>query len=356
MSNECSLEKIYLQDFQFFLLEGDRIVVWNYLKNEQFYTDLNTFNCFFEISASNGCSDKKVQDELFKAALITNFGPKFSSKQWGWDELSKIFHFGTKNVYTDCDTIDYWEECEQTLNTDDLELFTKKAGAIIELPKPNLHTLSDTSFFDVINRRKTCRTFFKSSISLETLSKLLFASFGMIHEDSSKLNELGIKQTIIRKSSPSSAGLHAEEAYIINYTVDGLEPGIYHYQTQDHKLCLLNRGDFEEKVIQINYKQEYSRNLCFGVYLTCRFDKHWWKYKHSRQYRVALMDMGHVSQAFLLAATACNLNTWLTSSFQDSDVEELLGIKEFSEGIALFLGAGHGDDSIVPSQLMGSLI
>lgn len=49
--------------------------------------------------------------------------------------------------------------------------------------------------------------------------------------------------------------------------------------------------------------------IAFGIYITARLNKYWWKYGHSITYRIMLLDIGHVSQTFSLAATALNFNT-----------------------------------------------
>lgn len=123
------------------------------------------------------------------------------------------------------------------------------------------------------------------------------------------------------------------------YQVEGLPPGLYYYRPQDHKLNQLALGEFEDKVIGFNQKQFYSKGLAFGIYITARLEKYWWKYTHSRTYRIMLLDIGHVSQTALLAATALGLNTWITGAFDDANVETFLNVDGYTESVMLFIRA-----------------
>lgn len=98
--------------------------------------------------------------------------------------------------------------------------------------------------------------------------------------------------------------------------------------------------------------QHFASDLAFGIFLTSRFDKMWWKYPHSRAYRVSLLEIGHLSQTFQLAATGMGLRTWLSAAFKDSEVAHLLHLDNPNEQPILFVGAGqsNGDDLDIESR------
>ena len=89
--------------------------------------------------------------------------------------------------------------------------------------------------------------------------------------------------------------------------------------------------------------QHFINNLPLGVFITARFDRLWWKYEHSRAYRMAFIEAGHLSQTFQLVATTLGLNTWLTGAFADAQVETLLGIAGSAEQPLFFVGCGESD-------------
>lgn len=66
---------------------------------------------------------------------------------------------------------------------------------------------------------------------------------------------------------------------------------------------------------------------------------------HSRAYRSALLDVGHLSQTFNLVATAYELNTWVTGYFIDDMLNDMVcidGVKEHSIFVAA-AGPGYSD-------------
>lgn len=352
-------QPLHIADHLFFLIENGHVLVWNYETHEQYILENQYFLELLHISQTEKYQDEVICNELLESKLITN--KPIQTSQWGWDILSKIFHFGTQNIGSAMLGVDseqyaknYIYQCA-TLQNDIPQFFTEKEGLLMELPEPNLSLLENISFLLTLKNRKTSREFNYEYITLNELSLILYCSFGLIHGDWEELNQLGLKQTGIRKSSPSSGGVHAEEAYVAIYRVEGLKQGLYHYRPQNHKLTLLKEGEFEKKIIELNYNQFFSEGMAFGVYLTSRLEKIWWKYKHSRSYRNMLLDIGHVSQTFLMSATALGLQTWITGAFHDSLIEDFLALDANSESVILFLGAGKGSNHAIPKIMINQL-
>ncbi|AOJ83700.1 hypothetical protein WS86_23985 [Burkholderia savannae] len=96
----------------------------------------------------------------------------------------------------------------------------------------------------------------------------------------------------------------------------------------------------------------FAQNLAFGVFMTSRFDKMWWKYPHSRAYRVALLDMGCLAQTFQLVTTGLGLKSWLTGYFLDREINRLLAVDEINESVLFFVGAGEGADTPFASEVL----
>lgn len=348
----------FLSPYLFFLLEKEGVLVWDFKNHSQYILEEKHFSLLRDLAQHFPIQNESfpILQELENARLVST--TPYEADDWGWDILSKIFHMGTQDVYMPSGTTDekilarnYLNECAQ-ISENTPALFSEKNGLIIDLPPPSLESLDQVSLLTILKNRKTCRNFSKKYMALQDLSTLLFASFGLIHGDSwSEPNCDNLKIIGIRKSSPASGGLHSEEIYVAVYRVSDLASGIYHYRPQDHKLTLISLGDFEEEIISINYKQFYSRGLCCGFYLTSRLDKIWWKYKHSRALKPTLLDLGHVSQTFLLTVTALNLQTWITAAFEEKKVNELLKLSGIKESPFLFLGIGYGSGQSIPNEM-----
>ncbi|MDX1901077.1 MAG: SagB/ThcOx family dehydrogenase [Gammaproteobacteria bacterium] len=349
---------LYINQHLFFLLEEGQVLVWNYLKHEQFLLNSAYFTELLHISETGTFNDSSIMEELRNAELITETPPE--KTPWGWDIISKIFHKGTQDIYATNGATSpeevaqrYLDESTKLAATQPPPLFLEKPGKRIILPTPDTRQLDKVSLISALKNRKTSRNFDGRPITLEELSTMLYTSFGLIHGlEWEELTALNYKTIGYRKASPASGALHAEEAYIIAYQVTGLEQGIYHYRPQDHQLTLLSKGNYEAEIIQANYHQHHSKGLACGIYLTCRCDKLWWKYKHSRSLKAALLDIGHASQTFLLTATALQLKTWITAAFQDSIVSQLLQVDGTIESAFLFIGAGHGTNQPLPEAFL----
>lgn len=359
MSKDKIQSPLFIAEHLFFLIEDGNVLVWNYKTHEQYFLERDYFSELLCLSQTHKYQNKKVCEELLQANLVTPDPPE--SNEWGWDILSKIFHIGTQNVSSETLDIDsqqfskdYIDQCANFKNDIPL-LFTEKKGDLIDLPEPDLMLLEKTSFFSVLKNRKTCRVFNSELITLKELSLILYYSFGQIHGDWEELEQHKLMQTGLRKASPSSGASHSEEAYVVAYRVDGLMQGLYHYRPQDHKLTQLNKGDFEKKVVGMNYSQFFSEGMAFGIYITSRLEKIWWKYKHSRSYRAMLLDIGHVSQTFLMCSTAAGMQTWITGAFHDTEVENFLGIDANKESVILFVGAGKGTNEAIPKKIIEEL-
>jgi SagB-type dehydrogenase family enzyme len=275
---------------------------------------------------------------------------------WQWDELGLMYHVGTQNIYKDAGFTeeewinDYFDFC-QNVDTQGEYQHVAYEGPKIDLPQPDLTRLAESSLLRSFQDRLTSRSFNGKQISLSDLSLLLFVSFGMLHGSWEELEKKGLKSLGIRKAHPSGGGLHPVEAYVLVFNVQDIPPGIYHYSVQHHHLTKVAEPCAYEDLKGLLCCQFFGDGLGFGIFLTAHFNKVWQKYEHSRSYKDVYLDAGHVSQTFLLTATALNLLTWETAWFNDSDVAKLLRIDGVSVAPLFFLGVGYGERVAIPEKL-----
>ncbi len=350
---------MHINPYLFFLLKDGEFIVWDYLHHAQFALEPDYMERLKLWSLNQIDSPSPIDAELEEAQLISK--TPFQQGEWGWDELSKIFHIGTKDIAEHLIglTKEEWTEnyltyC-QSIASHPPTFHIQREGKCINLPQPNLSLLDQQDFLEIVKRRKTNRSFKGEPISLDYLSTLLFVSLGPLHEKWSDLEDNGLQILGRRKSFPSAGGLHPEEAYLIALKVDGLTAGIYHYDSVEHHLTLIEEKFAEAELVQLLYGQYFAEGLAAGIFLTARFEKGWWKYPHSRGYRMTLIDSGHASQSILLTATALGLDTWLTGAFSDSHVEEFLSLNSSTEQPLFFIGLGHGNNMTVDEYMLSQL-
>lgn len=331
----------------FFLFKDGDFVVWDYQNHQQFALEDAYFERLKLWSQGKVTQPSPIDEELLGANLLSTI--PISQGEWGWDLLSHIFHKGTSDISENILTAEQWTESY----LDYCAMIAKNplpivlSNANIELPTADVSLLKTTDLIDVFYKRKTCRSFHSELITLSQLSTLLYFSFGNIHKEWPDLD--GLQQLGIRKAFPSGGGLHPEEVYIVVLRVEGLEAGVYHYDCINHRLRLVKTGFFEQKVVELVCSQYFAEGIAVGLFLTSKFEKSWWKYPHSRGYRVCLLDMGHASQTCLLTASGLGLHTWVSGAFSDSNIRTFLELESETEFPLFFIGIGHGDnDSLNP--------
>ena len=334
----------------FLIFTQDGVVLWDYEKHRQYALAPDYASRLLELvyNGSTITTHSRIDSELQKNNIIANHA--FAQHAWEWDILARIFHIGTKNIPQDSTpatarqwAINHAALCIDTVKREIPPHRIHTAGAAISLPEPDLSTIDGKSLWQSLLERRTCREFRPESVDQNTLSTILYSTFGFLAERKKRINKYVPKYLRQRRSSPSGGGLNSTEVYIWSLRVDGLCPGTYHYSPATHSLRLIHEIRNPAVLPAVLMGQYFSSELAFGAFIASRFDRMWWKYGHSRAYRVSLLDIGHLSQTFQLTSTACGLKTWLSAAFKDSDIEALLDIKSLSEQVLLFVGAGYSN-------------
>ena len=83
---------------------------------------------------------------------------------------------------------------------------------------------------------------------------------------------------LAQKTSPSGGSLHPLEAYVLVRKVNGIAPGIYHYDAVGRKLQEVRRGSTASEVQTLLAGQWWYRDAAFVVFLTAVFARTQWKY------------------------------------------------------------------------------
>jgi SagB-type dehydrogenase family enzyme len=339
---------MYLNPFVFLFFKEGEVLLWDYKHHQQFILNDDYLSRLIEFSkdsifqADNPIDQHFLEEKIFVDVILD------AQSAWGWDLISHIFHVGTKDVPLAHSINDYSKfideyvsYCEKNSNNI-VPIETEKSGELLVLPEPDLTCYDSKTLYEVLNERMTSRFFYSTPLALMDVSNLLYATFGQIHGPWEALEALKLQSLSVRKSSPSAGGLHASEAYVVANNVDGIPKGIYHYRSHQHLLSRVT-SDWDASCLgRLLAGQKFAEDLPLGIFVTSRFDKLWDKYPHSRSYRVALLDIGHLSQTFQLCATALGLECWLTGVFLDTEVNELLHIENTSEQTMFFVGAGKG--------------
>jgi putative peptide maturation dehydrogenase len=201
----------------------------------------------------------------------------------------------------------------------------------------------DGGVFEALRRRRTARGYDPDAeISADQLSVLLRTVFGC-----TGLADRGDGYVLQKKTSPSGGALHPIEAYPIVRRVEGLAPGLYHYDVERHALELLEELDDDEATEYLRVStcgQGPFKHAQVAFVLTVRFRRNFWKYwRQQDQYGVLLLDAGHLSQTLYLVAAELGLDAFVTAIVNHDDIGRRLALDRFDEGVLAICGCGIAD-------------
>lgn len=336
----------------FFFVLNNALIFWDFKKHKQYQLSAEHAHKLISVIYEQPCyvpNDNVLQD--LKHCEVIN-SPSRDEKNWGWDILSRLFHYGTKDIIIEQQPTSEHDWASQYLEHCITVLSEAAPAELSEIKENGIQlstSKSDGEFEKLLKQRATVRNFHRASISSEQLGQILQYTLGFIDNRTPNNQKAAIEPFSQRRSSPSAGGLNATEGYVYIANVEGMEPGIYRYEASTHQLHW--RNQLPPRLGDLLSGQHFANDIPAGLFLTCRLDKLWWKYKHSRAYRMALIEIGHIAQTFQLTATANGLSTWLTGALNECVIEPLLKLESGNEQVFFFVGCGHSDGSAIPDCL-----
>ena len=184
----------------------------------------------------------------------------------------------------------------------------------------------DSPLAQVLKARHTTRAYQSDKVlPLAELSYMLYGCFG-----AQGTLELAPGATAVKRTSASGGGLTPIDPYPLIMRVEGLDPGIYHYDMSRHVLELIKpmtEKETRDFLMAVTAGQDYFAQAHAAVIHVARFNRHHWKYRgHKKAYKAILMDSAHLSQTFYLLATERGLGAFYTAAINDIDMEKHLGL------------------------------
>ncbi|WP_162982740.1 SagB/ThcOx family dehydrogenase [Helicobacter vulpis] len=150
---------------------------------------------------------------------------------------------------------------------------------IFHLPSPELGQLDTVSFLHVLRSRHAVREFTPHSTSLQDLSSLLFCVFGGFHrtEDEQEC------APFFRRTSASAGALQCVQAYIVAFSVQDLEAGVYYYDGLNHVLCKQGIAPSHTELAKMLSGQFFAENCSFGIFLVVDVQRFFMEIHHCEE-------------------------------------------------------------------------
>jgi len=201
-------------------------------------------------------------------------------------------------------------------------------------PKIKLkHQERNFDLFEAIKKRSSKREMAGEKISSEELSLLLKYSCGL-----TRRNEQGDGR---RAQASGGARFPIETYCLVAKPGQGLEPGLFHYNVENHHFETIFKKEFLKEDLDKLATYEFVRDASLLVFLTAVFWRSQNKYGQ-RGYRFILQESGHIAQNFYLVCEALNLKCCALGGFRISDeqIEKLLEIDGVTESLVYTLVVG----------------
>lgn len=188
-----------------------------------------------------------------------------------------------------------------------LTVLTPLAAQDIKLTEPTKS--GGKPLMEVLNSRKSDRTFIKKDLPIYMLSDLLWAAYGYNRED---------KRTV-----PSSQNRQEINVYVM------FKDGIYLYDAENNLLIKKFKGDFRKAL----GNQEYVMDAALNLIYVANMDK-------ASNREAAYTDTGFIAQNVYLYAASAGLGTVARGAFKRPDLHDALGLSD-NEEITLTQSVGY---------------
>lgn len=171
---------------------------------------------------------------------------------------------------------------------------------------PPVTSLSKMTLEEAIDKRHSKRQFKPDALTMEEMSRLLWAAQGM--------NAAGTRTV------PSAGALYPLEIYTVT------AEGVYRYGPKGHELQQIKKNCDDRNYLAAGcVGQMWMANAPLIIVIAADPDKTLAKYGE-RGHRYVCMEAGNVSQNISLQATALGMGTTIVGAFDDVYVHKLLGL------------------------------
>jgi SagB-type dehydrogenase family enzyme len=111
--------------------------------------------------------------------------------------------------------------------------------------------------------------------------------------------------------------------YLAVYDVEGIEPGIWHYDVKDHAVTLVRPGLHRSAMTSIVLGSQAPMSAAFTVSMVADFPEYQWRYRHERGLRKLYVQVGQIGQRMIVLALGYGLGTMMTPATRDTAFLEL---------------------------------
>lgn len=204
------------------------------------------------------------------------------------------------------------ESTSQSNSMKEKKYFSGEDGIII-LPKPKER--GGVSVEQAILNRRSVRDYKEEALTMEEISQILWASQGITAPGWGG------------RAVPSAGALYPLEVYLVVRKSENLEPGIYHYLPDGHKIKMVLEKDISGSLARAALGQVFIKEAPINIVISAVFSRTTSKYG-DRGIQYVYMEAGHASQNIYLQVESLGLGTVSVGAFNDEEVKNILNLSE----------------------------
>lgn len=199
----------------------------------------------------------------------------------------------------------------------------KSISEKVELPTPKI--MGKMSVEEAIQIRRSKRIYSEEPVTMSELSQILWSAQGVTDDKG-------------HRTAPSARGVYPYSLYVVVRNVEGLESGLYLYDSESHTLGNLNLANAGE-LLATSGVQDNSQKAPIVIAMAAAFAKTAVSFPDNPE-EVTFLEGGHIGQNIYLQAEAMKMATVVTAGFDAAKVGEILGLDK-NETIVYLIPFGH---------------
>jgi SagB-type dehydrogenase family enzyme len=196
---------------------------------------------------------------------------------------------------------------------------------VITLPEPKFD--GSVSVEKALKGRRSIRKYLTTPLTLAEVSQILWSAYGITK---TAPNLPAFLRGGLRTAA-SAGALFPLDIYLVAFSVDGLDPGIYYYNSEKHTLERIAKGDRRKEISEANYNQSHFTTTTAVLVYSAVFERTTKKYGTRGRERYVCMDLGHSAENVYLQAFALDIGTCAIGAFDDLALKKAVGMTQVEE-------------------------
>ncbi|MFO7722754.1 MAG: SagB/ThcOx family dehydrogenase [Bacteroidales bacterium] len=184
----------------------------------------------------------------------------------------------------------------------------------VRLPAPSVK--GTMSVEESLSKRRSVRTYQAGPMSLQQVSQILWAAYGI--SDSTSYSRLKLR------TAPSAGATYPLDLYLLAGNVEGLEAGLYKFTSEGHTLTLVRKGDMRKEVAEACLDQKMLHQAPASIVYAAVYPRITKRYGDRGADRYLCMDIGHSAQNVYLQSVAMGMATCAVGAFNDEKLAAVL--------------------------------